>query len=240
MSDAAGTERNQSVARGLVTVRKRIAAACASAGRKPETVTVVAVTKGFGAEAIEAALAAGIADVGENYYQEAQAKFAAVVWPPHPVRRHFIGRVQRNKAQRIAALFDVVQSLEDLSSAAALDESAASAGKTLDVLVQLNIAGDARAGIPPESCVEFVRELRAFSHLNVRGAMAVAPADAAAVPDAFDRGADAYRRLSQEFGASVFSLGMSGDLETAIAAGSTMVRIGSALFGARPVRMRSA
>jgi len=240
LSDAAGTGLKQSVARGLVTVRKRIEAACASAGRKPETVTVVAVTKGFGAEAIEAALAAGIADVGENYYQEAQAKFAAAVWPPHRVHRHFIGRVQRNKAQRIAALFDVVQSLDDLRCAAALDEGAASAGKSLDVLVQLNIAGDARAGIPPESCVEFVRELRDFAHLNVRGAMAVGPADAADAPHAFKRGAEAFERLSQAFGVSVLSLGMSGDLEAAIAAGSTMVRIGSALFGARPMRAHSA
>jgi pyridoxal phosphate enzyme (YggS family) len=224
-------------ARGLVEARERIAKACAAAGRTADAVSILAVTKGFGPEAIEAAVAAGLMDIGENYYQEAQSKFAAVGWPRHPVKRHFIGHLQRNKARRIAALFDVVQTLDDLDAAAKLDEGAREAGKVLDVLLQINIAGDDRAGIQPADCVDFASRLAPYSRLRLRGIMAVGPLDRAATHAAFACAAEAFRALKAETNADVFSLGMSGDLEAAVAAGSTMVRLGTALFGARPAKV---
>lgn len=225
------------VARGLLEARERIAKACVAAGRTAPAVSILAVTKGFGPEAIEAAVAAGLMDIGENYYQEAQSKFAAAAWPRHPISRHFIGHLQRNKARRIAALFDVVQTLDDLGSAAKLDEGARASGKVLDVLLQVNVAGDDRAGIPPDECAGFARSLASYSRLRVRGVMAVGPLDRAATSEAFARAAGAFRDLKDETGADVFSLGMTGDLEAAVAAGSTMVRLGTALFGARPAKV---
>jgi pyridoxal phosphate enzyme (YggS family) len=225
------------VARRLEEARERIAQACAAAGRPAESVAILAVTKGFGPEAIEAALAAGLNDIGENYLQEAQAKFAAAAWPRHPVKRHFIGHVQRNKARRIAALFDVVQTVGDLDVAAKLDEGARESGKVLDILLQANVAGDDRAGIAPDACADFVRSLQPCSRLRVRGIMAVGPLDHSKTDAAFARAAAAMRAVQSVADADVLSLGMTGDLEAAISAGSTMVRLGTALFGARPVKV---
>lgn len=224
------------VARKLAEVRERIAHACALAGRTADSVVVVAVTKGFGPEAIEAALAAGLADIGENYFQEAQAKFAAVAWPSHPIRRHFLGRVQSNKARKIAAEFDVVQTVSDVDTAALLDDGAQTAGKKLDVLIQANVSGDRRNGVDPARCAEIAGALRRFAHIRVRGVMAIGPADDAAVPTAFASARQAFEAVRGETGADTFSLGMSGDLEAAIAAGTTMVRLGTALFGTRPTK----
>jgi PLP dependent protein len=237
LSDAQREIVTARVARGLAAVRKRIAAACEAARRDPETVAIVAVTKGFTAEAVEAALAAGLSDIGENYYQEARAKFEAVAWPKTPIRRHFIGHTQRNKARKIAALFDVVQTVDAYATAAALDEGARLAGKTIDVLIQVNAVGDTRAGIPPADCLAFAGSLRGLANLSVRGVMAVGPADPSATAAAFARAASAFEELRREAGADVFSLGMTSDLEAAIAAGSTLVRIGTALFGARPAHV---
>lgn len=199
--------------------------------------SILAVTKGFGPDAIEAALAAGLMDIGENYLQEAQAKFASVAWPPHPIRRHFIGHLQRNKARRIAGVFDVVQSVDDLDAAAKLDEGARQSGKVLDVLLQVNVSSDDRAGIAPHAATDFARSLRAYEQLRVRGIMAVGPLDRGAAGAAFSAAAAAFAELRKETKADIFSLGMSGDLEAAVAAGSTMVRLGTALFGARPAKV---
>ncbi len=215
-------------------MRSRIAAACAASGNDPRGVSVLAVTKGFGAAAPEAAIAAGLTDIGENYYQEAADKFALVSWPKG-VARHFIGRVQRNKARRIAATFDVVQTVADLAVASALDDGAATEGKTLNVLVQLNVANDERQGIAPGDLADFVTALRAREHLRVRGLMIVGPRDPALTATAFSRAAACFaelRLVNPEF--DTLSMGMSDDLELAVAAGSTMLRIGTALFGARP------
>jgi hypothetical protein len=237
VSDSGSDALASVVARGLEEARGRIARACDLAGRPATAVTILAVTKGFGPEAIEAALAAGLTDIGENYVQEAQAKFASSEWPRIPVKRHFIGHIQSNKARRIAALFDVVQTVENLESAAKLDEGAREAGKMLDVLLQVNIASDGRAGLTPEACVPFAESLRKFGGLRVRGLMAVGPLDASANDAAFGIAGQAFAAMRRECGADILSLGMSGDLEAAVAAGSTMVRLGTALFGARPAKV---
>jgi pyridoxal phosphate enzyme (YggS family) len=232
-----GGELAAAVARRLEDVRKRIASACAGAGRQADAVRILAVTKGFGPEAIEAALEAGLSDIGENYLQEAQAKFAATAWPGRPVKRHYIGSIQRNKARRIGALFDVVQTVDDLETAALLDRCARDAGKTLEVLLQVNVTGDGRAGIAVDECARFARELVSRDGLRLRGVMSVGPADRAATREAFDRAAQALRSVRAIVSdADTLSLGMTDDLEAAVAAGSTMVRLGTALFGARQAK----
>ena len=242
MSDSGSraTAVADAVTRRLEHVRERIAKACAAAGRATESVDILAVTKGFGPEAIEAALAAGLGNIGENYYQEAQAKFSAVAWQSYPVKRHFIGHVQRNKARRIAALFDVVQTVDDPGTAARLNEGARESGKLLDVLLQVNAAGDGRAGIEPEAAADFAESLRQYDRLRLRGVMAVGPlsVDIDLTKAAFARAGAALQTLQRRVpDAGVLSLGMTDDLEAAIAAGSTMVRLGTALFGARPAKV---
>jgi pyridoxal phosphate enzyme (YggS family) len=241
LSEKATPAFEHRVADNLRVVRARIARACASVGRQPETVAVLAVTKGFGPEAVTAAIATGLTDVGENYVQEAAAKFLALgELAAASARRHFIGGLQRNKAKRVVELFDVVQSLDDLAVAAALDNAARTAAKTLDVFVQANIAADERHGVAAGDLRAFVDALRALPNLRLRGLMAVGPADPAAVPAAFARARTAYDLVQSTIGGdAVFSLGMSGDLDAAVAAGSTMVRLGTALFGARPAKQIS-
>lgn len=236
MSEGGG-ELAAAVARRLDEARKRIAVACATAARQADAVRILAVTKGFGPAAIGAALEAGLNDIGENYLQEAQAKFASAAWPERPVKRHFIGRVQRNKARRIGALFDVVQTVDDVEAAVLLEQGARERGKALEVLVQVNVTGDRRSGIAPEDCERFVSELTERTGLRPSGVMAVGPVDAAGSRDAFERAADALRKVRLVVpDAAVLSIGMTGDLEAAVAAGSTMVRLGTALFGARPAK----
>lgn len=232
-----GGELAAAVARRLGDVRKRIAAACVHAGRQTDAVRVLAVTKGFGPEAIGAALEAGLSDIGENYLQEAQAKFASAAWPGRPVRKHFIGNVQRNKARRIGALFDVVQTVDDLENATLLEQGANEHGKTLDVLLQVNVTGDLRAGIQPADCARFANALQSRERLRLRGVMAVGPADHSMTDEAFARASAAFREVRAVVPeADTLSLGMTDDLEAAVAAGSTMVRLGTALFGARPAK----
>ena len=206
---------------------------------------VLAVTKGFGPEAITAAIAAGLTDIGENYLQEAAAKFAALESGSSsaaaPARRHFIGRLQRNKCKRVAQLFDVVQSVDDLAIAKALDNAAREVAKRLGVLVQINIAADDRAGVSPGEAAAFADAVRAMPNLALRGVMAVGPADSALVPGAFAQAHATFESLRPAFvGEPVLSIGMTGDLEEAVAAGSTMVRLGTALFGARTAKQVSA
>ncbi len=225
------TEEKIDVLARLQAVRERIERA--SRGPVAERVRIVAVTKGFGAGAITAALDSGLSDIGENYYQEAADKFREVSWPAGALR-HFIGRVQRNKARRIAALFDVVQTVDDLEVAAALDRGAGAAHKTLDVLVQVNVAGDQRQGVPPDLLGDFTGALRAHQHLRLRGLMAMGPPDPSAADVAFARAAACFERLRAALpSATVLSMGMSDDMELALAHGSTMLRLGTALFGPR-------
>lgn len=235
MSKAPAAIDRAHVQRSLALVRARIDAACAQSGRQPQQVAVLAVTKGFGPEAIDAALAAGLTDIGENYYQEAAVKFAHAAWPPIPVRRHFIGRLQRNKARRIAELFDAVQTIDRIDAARVLDEGASACAKMLDVLVQVNVAGDERQGVPLDGVDEFIAGLRTYERLKVRGLMVIGPPDSARTTQAFAAASAAHARLQQKFSSfDILSMGMSGDLEQAVRAGSTMVRLGTALFGARP------
>ncbi|MDQ6824317.1 MAG: YggS family pyridoxal phosphate-dependent enzyme [Candidatus Eremiobacteraeota bacterium] len=219
----------------LDAVRAQIARALADSTRQATDITIVAVTKGFGAEAINAAFAAGLTDIGENYFQEAAAKFPQAAWPLFPVRRHFIGRVQRNKARRIASLFDVVQTVEDAAVAAGLDAGAAASGKVLDVLIQANVAADDRQGVSAQQIPQLAAQLAAFKHLRLRGLMAIGPQDSGKAAEAFSRACVLYETLQQSNpDIRMLSIGMSGDIDAAVRAGATTLRLGTALFGQRP------
>lgn len=221
------------VAERVAAVRGRIADAMRRSGRTDE-VTLVAVTKTHGPEAVAAAWQAGVTDVGENRVQEAESKMVAT--SAIPVRWHLIGHLQRNKA-RAATRFALVHSVDSDRIAAALDAAAGEAGITLDVLVQANVSGEeSKGGVSPADVPAFADRLHLLRNLRVRGAMTMAPFDA---PESTLRavfsGARDVREALRECGhpATVLSMGMSGDYEIAVEEGATHVRLGTTLFGSR-------
>lgn len=210
------------VAERLAAVRRRVEAA----GGDPDRVRIVAVTKGFGADAVDAARGAGLADVGENYAQEVLAK--APLAPPG-TRWHFLGPVQRNKVRRLAEL---VSSWHGIDRPVAAD-SVASASPGVEVMVQVNVIGDpARPGCDPADLEPLVAHARRLP-LDVSGLMAVGP-----VPPG-ERSRECFRWLAgkaADLGMRELSMGMSEDFEVAVAEGATTLRLGRVLFGDRPER----
>jgi hypothetical protein len=195
----------------------------ARAGGDPEQLRVIAVTKGFGPEAVEAARAAGLADVGENYATELQAKAPG----PPGTRWHFLGAIQRNKVRALAPLVDMWQGVARLTEGERIAQYAPGAR----VLIQVDTSGGlpGRNGCPPHHVMALATSLSALE-LQLVGLMTVAPPGDAASASAFR----SVGRLADALGLRERSMGMSADLEAAVAAGSTMVRIGRALFGERP------
>ena len=217
-------------------VRVRIARAAGRAGRAPEAIRLVAVVKTVPPERVAEALGLGITDLGENRVQEAKATIAAI--GRGSASWHMIGHLQRNKAGHAVELFDRVDSVDDLELAQALSRRAAAVGRTLPVLIEVNVSGEpTKHGVAPDAARPLAEAVAALPHLALDGLMTVGPAvdsAAAARPDfAALRGlrdtleAALGRRLPE------LSMGMSGDFEVAIEEGSTMVRVGSALFGPR-------
>jgi PLP dependent protein len=198
-----------------------------SCGRTSGSVTLVGIAKRQPIERVREAIAAGLKDVGHNRLQEAQRAFAELPL----VRRHFVGHVQTNKAKGIAELFDLVQSVDRLEAGLALARSAERAERTLPVLIQINISGMPRFGCPPSEAPALAERLRAQSALRVEGVMAMGPhpADRQTIARAFEIAAKTFALV----GGSTLSIGMSGDWREGVRAGSTMVRIGTALFGER-------
>ncbi|HSQ00963.1 MAG TPA: YggS family pyridoxal phosphate-dependent enzyme [Candidatus Dormibacteraeota bacterium] len=216
------------IAANLNAVRARIARAATRAGRDPQTVRLIAVSKTKSADAVRAAIAAGATDIGENYVQEAQAKRAAV---GDGARWHLIGHLQRNKAARAVEIFDCIQTVDSAALGAALSRSAAARGRTLRVLVEVRLGGEAtKSGVEPAALPTLLAALQ-LPGLLVEGLMTVPPAgDAEAVRPHFR----ALRALRDRAGLRELSMGMSDDFEVAIEEGATMVRVGRAIFGARP------
>ena len=212
------------VASSLADVRERIRAA----GGDPERVTVVAVTKGFGVEAVDAARAAGAVHLGENYAQELVAKAEAMGPGPDPVW-HFVGGLQRNKVRLLAPLVDLWESIDRVPLGAEVAKRAPGAR----VLVQVNISDEAtKGGCRPEDAPTVVRELTALG-LDVQGLMGVAAAgNRQRAREQFGR----LAALADRLDLPERSMGMSADLEEAVAEGATIVRVGTALFGPRPPR----
>lgn len=198
----------------------------------PSGVTIVAVSKFQPVEAILEAVAAGVTDVGENYVQEGRRKLCHEGLAR--VRKHFIGHIQTNKAKAIAQTFDVVQSVDRADAAAALAKAAGSLGKRLTVLLQLNISPSERFGCAPQDAPYLADLIRSHESLDLQGVMAIGPLteDRAEIARAFDVAATAFGRI----GGATLSLGMSSDWALAVEAGSTMIRVGSTIFGPRPAR----
>jgi hypothetical protein len=216
-------------------VRAQIAAACQKAGRDPATVELLAVTKTHPAAAADYAARYGLRAVGENRVQEAVSKQPLCT---EKIQWELIGHLQSNKARLAAAHFDRVQSVDSAKLAALLDRAAGELGKTLGVLLQINAGHDpAKFGAEPEDAPRLLETALACPHLRVDGLMTIAPLsdDPAVAGRTFDNLRALRDRLATEFGAPLreLSMGMSGDLETAILAGSTQVRVGTALFGTR-------
>lgn len=203
----------------------------------PPRVTIVAVSKGQTAEAIGEAIGAGVTDIGENYVQEAHRKFAALGAQRAEVTAHFLGHVQTNKAKLIAATFDTVQSVDRIEAGDALAKAASALGKRLPILLQINISPVERFGASPSEAAELARRLSSYQTLRLDGVMAIGPItdDRALLVRAFAEAVQVWKRV----GGPVLSLGMSGDWRDAVAAGSTMIRLGTAIFGPRPVRATS-
>ena len=215
-------------------VRRRIARACTAAGRGPGSVTLVAVTKTYPASDVVLLAGLGVTDVGENRDQEAAPKAAEARAAGAVPRWHFIGQLQRNKARSVAGYADVVESVDSVRLAEALDRAAADRPAPLDVLVQVSIDGDpSRGGAAGDDLWRVCDTVAASSRLRLGGVMAVAPVDWS--PDrAFAQLAALSGRLVITHpGATAISAGMSGDLEDAVRHGATHVRIGSSLLGMR-------
>ncbi len=177
------------------------------------------------------ALDAGAEEVGENYVQEARAKYGDPDLGERVVK-HFIGHIQTNKAKAIAATFDWVQSVDRLDAGAALAKAAEGLGKRLPVLLQLNVSPAERFGCAPENAEKLAAQLQALEHLDLRGIMAIGPitGDSDEIARSFDLAARVFSRI----GGDTLSIGMSGDWPLAVRAGSTMIRAGSTIFGPRP------
>lgn len=223
----------RTIAENLREVEERIARAAERSGRRAGEIRLVAVSKTQPLEAIREALAAGAREIGENYVQEAEGKLPALAG--EPVVRHFIGHLQKNKAGKAAALFDLVQTVDSAELAQALGRRALGVGKVLDILIEVNISGEAsKFGVAPERAVDLAAEVAVVPGIRLQGLMGIGPLAPGedAARNSFRRLASLFERLPPEH-RQVLSMGMTGDFETAIAEGSTMLRIGTGIFGAR-------
>jgi pyridoxal phosphate enzyme (YggS family) len=226
MSDAPDA---QEIAANLSEIRARIARAAAEVGRQAGEVTLVAVSKTFGAEAVEAALAAGQRVFGENRVQEAQGKFPALRERRPDLELHLIGPLQSNKATEAVALFDVIQSVDREKLARVLAKEMDRQQRRPRCFVQVNTGEEPqKAGIAPAETAAFVRLCRDELGLPVEGLMCIPPVEDAPAPHF-----GLLRGLAAECGLAGLSMGMSADFEAAVQLGATHVRVGSALFGRR-------
>jgi pyridoxal phosphate enzyme (YggS family) len=218
----------------LAAVRARVAAACAACGRDPASVGLIAVGKTFPAEAVAAVHGAGQVDFGENYAQELRDKAAALAGSTPPIRWHFIGRIQTNKAKMIAPVAYRVHAVEEVRQAEAL---AARAPGPLDVLVAVNQGGeDTKGGVRPSEALERCAAVDAVPGVRVVGLMTLPPPtedpeDSA--PYFEELAALAAAGRARGLALNELSMGMSHDFEVAIRHGATWVRVGTAIFGAR-------
>ncbi|SHF08933.1 pyridoxal phosphate enzyme, YggS family [Acidocella aminolytica 101 = DSM 11237] len=212
------------IARNLETIRTRIATAARNVGRDPEAITLIAVSKTHPKEAVLAAMAAGASVFGENRVQEAASKF-----PIAGAKLHIIGGLQTNKAEQAVRLADSIDSLDRPRLADAIARAAEAAGRLPELLVQVNIGDEPqKSGIPTAEADAFIRLMRARFGTALQGLMCIPPAEGDPTPFFHKLAA-----MADTHGLPVRSMGMSGDYESAIAAGATHIRIGTAIFGHR-------
>jgi pyridoxal phosphate enzyme (YggS family) len=225
------------IADNLHLVRQRIVTACAAADRDPATVQLLAVSKTFPAEAVRQALAAGQIAFGENYVQEGVAKIEALADLRAQLVWHCIGPLQSNKTRVVAEHFDWVHSIDRLKIAERLSEQRPDGLPPLQVCLQVNVDGGLnKSGVPADEALALAKAVASLPRLRLRGLMAIPEpaADFDAQRFLFLRARAVYDRICDSgIALDTLSLGMSADLEAAIAAGSTMVRVGTAIFGGR-------
>ncbi|WP_332748886.1 YggS family pyridoxal phosphate-dependent enzyme [Hydrogenophaga sp.] len=230
----------------LQQVRERLARACKAADRDVNEVALLAVSKTFDSNAVCLALAAGQHAFGENYVQEGTEKIEALrqLRPDVALQWHCIGPLQSNKTRPVAEHFDWVQSVDRLKIAQRLSEQRPAQLPPLQVCLQVNVDGGAnKSGVAPEALADLARSMARLPRLQLRGLMCIpepAP-DFQTQRDLFLRAKVLFDQLNaQGMGLDTLSMGMSDDLEAAVAAGSTMVRVGRAVFGSRPAKVTSA
>ena len=226
---------NNSIAENLSRVRTQMEAACQAAGRLPHSVSLLAVSKTWGAEAVRAAHAAGQTAFGENYIQEAVDKIGAL--RDLPLQWHCIGPIQSNKTRLVAEHFDWVHSVDRLKIAQRLSEQRPPHLPPLQVCIQVNVdGGETKSGISPQELPALAQAVAALPRLQLRGLMTIPePAETDAQMRAVHAQAKAlFESLRQQgLPLDTLSMGMSADMAAAIAEGSTMVRVGTAIFGRR-------
>jgi len=214
---------------GLAQVRAEIARACKDAGRDPVSVTLVAVSKTFGAEAIAPVIASGQRVFGENRVQEAKAKWPSLIEQHPDIELHLIGPLQSNKAKEAVALFDAIHSVDRESLCAALAREIEKQGKSPTLFVQVNTGAEPqKAGVLPEETDAFIAACRGTYGLAISGLMCIPPVGEAPGPHFA-----LLAKIARRNGLELLSMGMSADFASAIAMGATHVRVGSAIFGGR-------
>ena len=220
---------DMSIAASLARVRARIAAACERAGRSPDDVTLIGVTKGFPAEAAAEAHAAGLRDLGENRVQEAVAKIETLAAQGVRPRWHLVGHLQTNKVQTVVGRFAILHSVDSVRLAQALSRRA---DEQVSILLEVNVGQEtSKFGFAPREVTAALHTISDLPNLTVGGLMTVAP-----IADDPDRTRPIFRRLRElrdELGLRELSMGMTDDFEVAIEEGATMVRVGRAIFGPR-------
>ena len=226
-----------SIAENIAQVRANIAAAAREAGRDPEEITLVGASKMNDAAACREAIAAGIDALGENRVQEMTAKLAEDAYRGAPL--HFIGHLQRNKVKQVVGKAALIQSIGSPELLAEVDRQAEKLGIVQDILLEVNIGGEeAKSGFAPDAVEQAAAQAKTLAHVRVRGLMTIPPADATREENMayFAKVRALYVDISRKMydnGLEYLSMGMSGDFADAIRAGANMVRVGSAIFGAR-------
>lgn len=227
-----------SIAEKLKEVEERVAAAAQRSGRKREDITLVVVTKTHPASMMNEAIEAGAKDIGENKPQEVRDKYAEVL----PAKWHLIGHLQTNKVKYVIDKCCLIHSVDSIKLMDEIERLAKQHEKIMDILIQVNISGEeSKSGIDPSDLDELLSHAEKLTNVRVRGLMTIIPADTdqksnavwfKAMKELFDKTKEnkaGYKNVTMEY----LSMGMSGDFETAIECGSNMVRVGSAIFGAR-------
>jgi len=225
------------IADHIASIRQRMLAAAARAGRNPESIRLMAVSKTVMPEQIRQAIDAGVTLLGENYVQEAREKIPAV---GHDVEWHMIGHLQTNKAKYVVALFDWIHSIDRLELASELDKRAGQHNRKLNVLIEVNVSGeDSKSGAEPSQVPDLVRQVSLLPNLSIQGLMTMPPYSDN--PENSRPFFIALRRLRDQIAAAripgvsmnELSMGMTDDFEVAIEEGATIIRVGRAIFGAR-------
>ena len=213
----------------LAAVQREIAAACREAGRDPASVTLVAISKTFGADAIEPVIAAGQKVFGENRVQEAKAKWPALK-DRHPgLELHLVGPLQSNKAKEAVALFDAIHSVDRTSLCAALAKEIARHGRSPTLFVEVNTGGESqKAGVFPDDADAFISACRDTYGLTISGLMCIPPLEEPPAPHFA-----LLAKIARRNGLNLLSMGMSADFALAVRFGATHVRVGTAIFGSR-------